>query len=259
MFLWETKSRFSNKNKRKRYSKITDECKQFILNYVNEHKQFKIKILSKCIRRKFKFSVSNQSIYNTLKDNKITNKRIKENHYNHSENKLNEHKKAVDEKLKNENYDVVSIDETSIYINCRNNYGWSKKGKECEIKCKPAITKYSVVFTITKDKVVGFTIKSGAFNGKYFNKFMMQHVVSKNNKNKKYFLDNAKIHHSRILNKQIKNNCIFNIPYCSKFNPIEMYFNTLKRYLSQNYICSMSSLRRQINFFISRKVCNFRA
>ena len=56
----------NNKNKRKRYSKITDECKQFIFNYVNEHKQFKIKILSKCIRRKFKFSVSNQSIYNTL-------------------------------------------------------------------------------------------------------------------------------------------------------------------------------------------------
>ena len=59
-----------SKNKRKRYSKITDECKQFILNYVNEHKQFKIKILSKCKRRKFKISVSNQSIYNTLKENK---------------------------------------------------------------------------------------------------------------------------------------------------------------------------------------------
>ena len=38
---------------------------------------------------------------------------------------------------------------------------------------------------------------------------MMEKVVSKNKNNKKYFLDNAKIHHSRLLNKQIKEKCIF--------------------------------------------------
>lgn len=53
-----------------------------------------------------------------------------------------------------------------------------------------------------------------------------------------------------VLKKKIKESIIFNVPYYSKFNPIEMYFNTLKRYLSQNYIYSMSSLGKHI-FFIS--------
>ena len=81
---------------------------------------------------------------------------------------------------------------------------------------------------------------------------MMEQVVSKNKNNKKYFLDNAKIHHSKILNEQIKKNCIFNVPYCSKFNPIEMFFNTLKRYLNSVVIYSLSSLKYHLNRFIKK-------
>ena len=57
--------------KRKKYSQITDECSQYIINYVDEYKQFKIKKLIKKINKQFNISVSKHTIYNLLKTYKI--------------------------------------------------------------------------------------------------------------------------------------------------------------------------------------------
>ena len=154
------------------------------------------------------------------------------------------------EDLEKIEYDPISIDESAVYLCTHGNYGWSKKGTECEIKGKTKIKKLSLALAISRKKVVGFTLRQRSFNAKTFNKFMMEKVRKNNDKNQKYFLDNAKIHHAKILNNKIKTNCIYNIPYYSKFNPIEMFFNSLKRYLNSIYVKSISSLRRHISFFI---------
>jgi transposase len=79
----------------------------------------------------------------------------------------------------------------------------------------------------------------------------MKDKVQKNNiDNQKFMLDNASIHRSKVVDENIKNNCIYNVPYYSKFNPIEMFFNTLKKYLKSFYIKSISNLRNHINEFI---------
>ena len=84
--------------------------------------------------------------------------------------------------------------------------------------------------------------------------------------NKYLFLDNASIHHSKILNHYIKLkhiNMLFNVPYSPEFNPIEIMFSKLKKIvrdcnnnnnikqLSLNITNAMSSITTNdfINFF----------
>ena len=112
--------------------------------------------------------------------------------------------------------------------------------------------KFSLSIAINRQKVIDFTLSKGSFNAETFNKFMMCKVKKNNIENKKYILDNARIHHAKLLNKEIKDNCIYNIPYHSKSNPIEMYFNSLKKYLNTIYIKTISSLRRHLNIFIKK-------
>ncbi len=237
--------------KKKKYSKITEKCKVFIISYVEKYKQFQIKKLIKVIGKKFQISISKRSIYNVLKQYNITNKRVKQNHYPYNENKLKDNIKKVTSELKECNHSPISIDETGIYFNTKSNYGWSKKGKDCEINGKKQLKKVSLVVAISRNKVIGFTIRNGSFNARHFNNFMLK--VKKNNKeNKKYFLDNARIHHAKLLNTEIKNNMIYNVPYYSKFNPIEMFFNTLKIYLNKMNITTICKLRRHLNIFINK-------
>ncbi len=45
------------------------------------------------------------------------------------------------------------------------------------------------------------------------------------------FLDNLRVHHSKIVQKMfadLKIECIFNVPYTPENNPIEYFFSTLK-------------------------------
>ena len=71
-----------------------------------------------------------------------------------------------------------------------------------------------------------------------------------NGKYNSFFMDNAKIHHAKLLEKEIKNKIIYNVPYLSVCNPIEMVFNTLKRYLSNITINCLSTLRKHLSKFM---------
>lgn len=237
-----------HKRKKRKNNKITPESTHFVIEYVKIHKQFQMKKLLKAIRRKFKFSLSRNSIYYILKNNNFTNKKTKENHYPYNNNKLKKQLIETVNILEKENYNVGSTDESGLYFYTKGKYGWSLKGTECEVKGHVKVQKISLAMSISKDKVLGYTLKKGSFNAKSFNKFMIK--VNNQNTSIKKFMDNAKIHHAKCLNQKIKESIIYNVPYYSKFNPIEMYFNTLKRYLSQQFISSMSSLRRHIDFFI---------
>jgi transposase len=44
-------------------------------------------------------------------------------------------------------------------------------------------------------------------------------------------MDNARIHHSKIFTeymKTVNNKILYNVPYCSELNPIEMVFSKVK-------------------------------
>ena len=81
------------KKRKKIYKKLNDNIVQYICNYIDEYKQFKIKKLKKYIQKKFKISISRQSIYNVLKNNNYTYKKIKENYYPYNNEKLKKRNK----------------------------------------------------------------------------------------------------------------------------------------------------------------------
>jgi len=242
--------KLKNKKKQRRISKISDKCKTFILNYVREHKQFQIKKLLKYISTKFKIKITKQSVYNVLKNNNYTNKKVKINSYPYSEHKLKEQNAKLYNELEKINFNYTCTDETALYLNSKPDYGWSLKGKSCEIVNKQRTKKFSLSMTITDKGITEVTLINGNFNAKTFNRHMCKVRQNKKCRGKKDFMDNAKIHHAKILNKNIKNNIIYNVAYCSKNNPIEMVFNTLKKYLNNYNIANIANLRNHVNNFV---------
>jgi len=241
-----------NKILRNKNIKVSEKCSNMIINYMSQNKNHSsIKKLKKIIKRTCKINISKSHIYNVLKDNKITNKKIQEDHCPYSDKVLKEKLIIVKNQVDNANGNVIYIDESSVEISIKKKYGWSKKGKRCVIKntCGKHF-RVSLLLAITKYGCLDYSIKKGTFNAKTFRKFLKYKL--KNGLGCKFFMDNAKIHHAKILEQDLKDNIIYNVPYHSELNPIEMVFNTLKSYLKTINVNSVKTIRKHMNIFMSQ-------
>ena len=125
-------------------------------------------------------------------------------------------------KIKKEN--IISIDESSFDTHINAHYGWSVKGERM-IKKKQR-KRYSIISAISINKIINVKIIKGSANGLIFTEFIKD-VVNKIKSNKVLFMDNARIHHSKIFKlyvDTIDNKILYNVPYMSELNPIEMVF-----------------------------------
>jgi transposase len=124
----------------------------------------------------------------------------------------------------------------SIHLNEQPSKSWSEKGKQFinETKNKCILGKrYSLCMSIDTHKNINYILKENSIKGDDFNSFIKR---IKNNK-KPILMDNAKIHHSKLFKKNIKENkinVIYNIPYFSKYNPIEYIFSLLRKEIENN-------------------------
>jgi len=238
------------KKKKKKYdTKVTNKCKETIIEYMKKNKNNNsIKKLKKIIRRIYKIKISKSYIYNILKECKVTNKRTQEDHCPYSEEKIKEKANIVKNQIDSAEDTIIYIDESSICIGSKSNYGWSKKGTKCKVKnIHGKHNRFSLVMGITKYGIMNYTLKKGSFNAITFKKFLKYKLNGKYS----FFMDNAKIHHAKLLDKELKNKIIYNVPYLSVCNPIEMIFNTLKKYLSSIIINCLSTLRKHLSKFMS--------
>lgn len=131
--------------------------------------------------------------------------------------------------------DVIFVDETSIHLNAKPNYGWGKKGQQLSIQAKPRSKNYSIISAITQNTVLGCQIIKGGVKGKDFLGFIVNllrfyemekictHIV--------IFLDNARMHHAKIVQESLKNKVtfLFNAAYSPMLNPIEEFFSKFKK------------------------------
>ena len=70
-------------------------------------------------------------------------------------------------------------------------------------------------------------------------------------------MDNARIHHNKILKEYMMNNninSIYNILYSPKYNPIKKIFNTLKTTIRNNKINNVNSIERFIKTKCTKKL-----
>ena len=166
---------------------------------------------------------------------------------------LNESFKKVSELNENSHIELVSIDEFSIITNRASTNGWSLCGEECIIKL-PYLKqnkRYSLLMATTNKKIIKYILKEGSIKSSDFILFIDD--LNKLNKNYSYLIDNASIHTNKKAKefyKTNKINIIFNAPYQSKFNPIEMVFSLLRKKLNKRIVKTQKEIEEEIEQFI---------
>lgn len=108
---------------------------------------------------------------------------------------------------------------------------------------------------ISKEGVVGYMTKEGSINAVDFKGF-----IEKINKDRYvYLIDNARIHHSKILKEYMakqKSKIIYNIPYNPETNPIEHVFSSLKQNIVNYNTNNVNNLRKAIDKVINKVSCD---
>jgi len=198
----------------------------------------------------FGIGISKQTVYNILRKNNISRKIVQVNKYPHSKERYEQELRRLRKEIKCRKERIISIDETAIQLDNVGRYGWSKKGKRCIIDKahKNKGVRFSLLFGISKNKIVRYEIKEGTFKGIDFNSFMNN--IHKVNGRYHYLLDNASIHRTKIMSKPIRNSMIYNVPYSPQFNPIEYVNNELKRQIYTNNIKNEKELRKIMERFV---------
>ena len=115
--------------------------------------------------------------------------------------------------------------------------------------------RFTIICAISNKKIIAYKIIKGSSKATDFLDFIKNDLEGQHNK---YFLlDNARIHHAKIVKNYINdtsNKLLFNVPYYPEFNPIEKVFSIFKKILSEKDNNTSSKLLHNISVaFLSIK------
>lgn len=185
-------------------------------------------------------------IINNLNNNLIEN-------IDNEINKLNNNLNTTIKLINNSLHELISIDEFSIITNRTSLNGWSLKGTDCIINL-PYVSpnkRYSLLMATSDKQILKYKLIEGSIKTDNFIKFMDE--LNKTNNNYSYLIDNASIHSNKKTKeffKLNKMNVIYNAPYQSKFNPIEMVFSLLRKELNKKVVKNKTEIDNCVNEFI---------
>jgi len=113
-------------------------------------------------------------------------------------------------------------------------YGWFDLDKPCYKFTKMTRKRrLTLISAIRGDKIIANQIINGSANGEIFLDFIKSNILDKYN-NQAILLDNARIHHTKILKENVRNTTnklVYNVPYNPETNPIELVFGPLKAHI----------------------------
>ncbi|ARF09407.1 HTH and integrase core domain protein [Indivirus ILV1] len=252
LYSWVNKYTQGILNEKKPYNKksiVTPEIKCYIRNYIMKHANFYYKNLLKSIKKKYNIQISKSLLYDIIGKMNITRKKFKQRIIP-NKNKYKLMIKQFKNKIKGISQDdIISVDETSINTHISLDYGWSEKGtKIIKVHKKSRIT-YTVISAISNKSILHNVVIKGSSNAESFKQFIMK-VVGNTNKPKYLLMDNARIHHSKIVKDYIdttNSRIIYNVPYSPEYNPIEMIFSKVKRIIKTKNNSSDRILKNNIH------------
>ena len=225
--------------------KITKEQVKYSIQKLKENEQITMEELHKIVKKKYKdFDITPQHLGQIIRDNNITRKRTRHEHYPKErygkptdiKKELKAFYKEISEYSLNK---IISLDETSISPSLIIEYSKCFLGKRCVIKTNDnyIFRKFTLLCAISNSKCAGATLyKEGGMTKERFVEFLEANIFNKY-KNHLIILDNAGSHNNKYVKQAIINSgnkYIFTIPYTPKTNPIEQYFNQIKHYLKLN-------------------------
>ena len=126
--------------------------------------------------------------------------------------------------------DIVSIDESAIYVDMTRTHGYGPKGRRVtERSSMKRNVKYTILMAVSHDRVVGYEPFKGSCNARIFASFIegldidvrRQHIL----------VDNVAFHKSACVREVYRRrnvSTLFLPPYSPEFQPIEHVFATLK-------------------------------
>ena len=153
---------------------------------------------------------------------------------------------------------VISIDETYIYLNSKPNYGWSKKGTRIFNYQKSNPIKYSIIMAISNKKIIGYQIYKSNINFHLFYNFLIG--LSFKFTNKIFLMDNVSFHKNnklRLMAEYFDNKIMFIPPYSPQFNPIEEVFSVLKNNLRRTPITDLNDISKIIKSLNKLQISKF--
>lgn len=242
--------------------KINDAIEQYIIKRFTVDKNHDIKNVRRSIKRIFNMPIKKSTIYNVLKKNKITHKRVAVDRYPYSEKERKEKHTTLRKELSIENNqynndNVISYDESYMSPEkLTREYGWAKSGHKAARKVDGR--RYhqgkSMLMAITNKKTAAYKLIKGSIKGEQICDFIMNEVI-KDQTNMTILMDNAMSHKNKKLAQEMKetgNKIVFNIPYHPQNNPIEYMNNVVKQKLKKQNIQNIEDLEERLGKIIKK-------
>lgn len=235
-------------NNSKKSSIITNEIETTIIKRIINNPNFNMRKLVRKIKSMYQININKHQIYRILKRNKITHKKAQIKIIKNKRKHKQDVKKVQKNVLANKDK-IIFIDETHIDINVYPEYGWNYSNKRVLYQKNkiPKQKRFTLIGFISNKKTLGYQLINENVNGETFAKFIKEEINSKF-KNKICFLDNARIHHSKLVKATLdkSNTLMFNVPYTPELNPIEYCFSKFKKLLQNNYEITNTNIKKSI-------------
>lgn len=225
--------------------KITKQQVEYAIKTLKENEQITMEELVKEVKKKYPtFDITPQHLGKVIRDNNITRKRTRHQHFPKSkygkpidrQQELNKFYSEVDKYPLNK---IICLDETSIKPSMILEYSRCRLGKRCIIKTDDNIVfqKFTLLVAISNSKCVGYKLyQKGGMTKERLVEFLENNVFNKY-KNHLIILDNVGSHNNEYVKSKIINSgnkYLFSVPYSPVTNAIEMYFNQIKHSLKLN-------------------------
>ena len=213
-------------------SKVAPIIKCYIREYIIKHIVFNYRNILKLINKNYNVSISKSTLYSVISSLNITRKRIRKRFIYMKNNKYKSKVKQFKKTINRININrIISIDETNIDTHMYCSYGWSSRGQQITMVKRNLKKRYTLISAITTKRIFHNKILDKSANAISFLDFIKE-LIMKLKPNEKYYLliDNARIHHAKILKEYIKDisniEMIYNVAYSPEYNPIERVFST---------------------------------
>ena len=179
---------------------ITNEILKFIISMIKNNPTITLSKIKKKIHKKYYNDISVSYLFYIIKYKlNLTNKQLRRKYYPEKKlstlkkDKINFYKQIIDKGKRN----IISIDETGLYLNMMKNNGRCEKGKRCykTIHTYPFV-KFNFICAIKYGKVIGYTLyekNTGGIDSNKFSEFYNKFIKDKY-QNYLIILDNAKFH-----------------------------------------------------------------
>ena len=207
--------------------KITKEQVKYAIQKLKENEQITMEELHKIVKKKYKdFDITPQHLGQVIRDNNITRKRTRHEHYPKERygkpTDIKKELKAFYKEISKYTLDkIICLDETSIQPALLPIYSKYFLGKRCVVKTDDnyVFRKFTLLCAISNSKCVGATFyKEGGMTKERFVEFLETNIFNKY-KNHLIILDNAGSHNNEYVKQAIiisGNKYLFSLPYTPK-------------------------------------------